>query len=97
MDRDEFEVVDSTGLTDADWLEINHLKKVHKQGGERALDEALSVLIKSDPVRATRVMAAFFPSEMLEAIKDNMAANGLTVDDIREMILKLESGSRHTH
>src|SRR6266404_8032172 len=37
-DDDPFEVVDPSGLSDADWAEINKLQRVYKEGGKRALN-----------------------------------------------------------
>jgi hypothetical protein len=37
---DHLEVVDTTGLTDADWAEINKLKNAYA-GGQKALSAAL--------------------------------------------------------
>jgi hypothetical protein len=85
-----FEVVDSSGLTDADWAEINRLQEVYKTGGRRALDEAMKVLAK-DPVRFTTVIAAFFPDMLREALRDAMAEAGITEDDLQDIARKLES------
>jgi hypothetical protein len=40
------------------------------------------------------VMAAFFPDMIREVIKDSMAERGMTEDDLRELIRKLESPAR---
>ena len=37
-DDDPFEVVDPSGLSDADWAEINKLQQAYKEGGKRALN-----------------------------------------------------------
>jgi hypothetical protein len=47
---DHLEVVDTTGLTDADWAEINKLKNAYDVGGQKALSAALDDLAK-DPSR----------------------------------------------
>jgi hypothetical protein len=46
-----------------------------------------------DPVRSIRVLGAYFPEMIREAIKDQVAEQGMTEDDIRELIRKLESPS----
>jgi hypothetical protein len=54
---------DSSGLTDADWAEINRLKRVYESGGADALDTAFSNLTEIDPIRATVVLEAFLNPE----------------------------------
>jgi hypothetical protein len=90
MPDDPFEVVDISGLTDADWAEINRLQDAYKEGGKRALNKAMAVLAK-DPIRFASVIGAFFPEMIREAIKDAVAEAGLTEEDLREMVRKLES------
>jgi hypothetical protein len=86
---EELGIADTTGLTDADWAEINKLKRAYETGGQSALSKAFQELDK-DPVRAIRVIGAFFPEMVREAIKDAMAENGITIEDIREMLMKTE-------
>jgi hypothetical protein len=90
MEDDPFEVVDSSGLTDADWAEINKLQQAYKEGGKRALNKAIAVLAR-DPIRFVSVIAAFFPDMIREAIRDSVAEAGLTEEDLREMVRKHES------
>jgi hypothetical protein len=78
--------LDSSGLTDADWAEINKLRRAHEGGGQDGLSEAMSKLEKDDPVRYIRVAGAFFPDMVREAIKDSMAEAGITEEDVREMV-----------
>jgi hypothetical protein len=80
---DDFGVVDASELTDADWVEINKQKRALDEGGDKALLKAWQELIKEDPVRASRIMGAFFPERMREALKDAMAENGVTEEDLR--------------
>jgi hypothetical protein len=56
-------------LTDSDWAEINKLKRAFDEGGSKALSNALEEL-KKDPVRTFRIMAAFYPEKLREAVKD---------------------------
>ena len=86
---DDLGVADTSGLTDADWAEINRLKRAYNDGGDKALDRALREL-DDNPVLAIRVLGAFFPEMVGGMIKDAMAANGITEQDLREMIQKLE-------
>ena len=54
----------------------------------------MSKLEKDDPVRYIRVAGAFFPDMVREAIKDSKAEAGITEEDVREMVRKLESPAR---
>ena len=58
MKEEPFEVANVTGLTDADWADINRLKQIHKQGGSKALSKAMDELYK-DPMRACVSWARF--------------------------------------
>jgi hypothetical protein len=90
-ENDELGVVDSIGLTDADRAEINKLKRIHKDGGQEALWAAVNELIEHDPILTMRVLGAFFPNEVREAIKDETAKQGMTEEDLRELRAKLEN------
>jgi hypothetical protein len=85
-------VIDSSALTDADWAEINKLRKAQREG-RRSLVRALDELAK-DLVRYCRVMEALFPGMMRNVLKDAMAERGLTAQDLCEMARKLESPAR---
>src|SRR6266403_955532 len=92
-DDDPFEVVDPSGLSDADWAEINKLQQAYKEGGKRALNKAMAALVK-DPIRYVAVVGAFFPDMIREALKDAAAEVGITDEDIREFARRLESPAR---
>jgi hypothetical protein len=94
---DPLRVVDTTDLTDADWAEINNLKKVYDTAGERALSAALKAVGERDPIRAARVLGAFFPDLVRETIKDRLADMGITGEDLRELIRKLENPNQSRH
>jgi hypothetical protein len=51
------EVVDSSHLTDADWAEINKLKRAYETGGMKALSKAMDELAAGDPIIALHVLA----------------------------------------
>ena len=91
---DELRVVDNSNLTDEDWAKINKLKQCHVDGGAIALSTALGELSTTDPLCYFRIMGAFFPDAVKEAVLDSMADAGITESDIRELLAKSQ-GSRH--
>jgi hypothetical protein len=82
-------IVDSEGLSDADWAEINKLLRAYDVGGSDAFWEAMTELGDKDPIRHVAVAGAFFPDLIREAIRDEMAEQGMTEDDLRELLRKL--------
>jgi len=85
--------VDTSRLTDADWAEINKLRRASEKG-DKAGFAAFKKLFKRDPVRCSRILSAYYPEKMREALKNELAEAGLTEDDLRELLRKAE-GSRH--
>jgi hypothetical protein len=67
--RADFEIVDASLLTDADWTEINKLKRAYEFGSDKAVSKALYELY-IDPERAIRVLGAFHPDMVREAMGD---------------------------
>jgi hypothetical protein len=90
------EVADTSGLRDEDWTEIKKLTDAYETGGQKALSKAMDELA-TDEIRCLRIMSAFFPDIVREKIKDEMAVRGITEEDLREMIRKLESPSIKNH
>jgi hypothetical protein len=84
-ETDDLGIGDTSLLTDSDWAEINKLKRAYDEGGSKALSKALEEL-KKDPVRAFRIMAAFYPEKMREVAKDIIAELGMTEEDFRELL-----------
>jgi hypothetical protein len=62
--------VDTSDLTDADWVEINKLKAAYDNGGPEALSKAFDEL---DPVRCISLMAALYPDMVSEVIREDTA------------------------
>ena len=92
-DRDEeLGIEDTSGLSDADWVEINKLRDAYRTGGQKALRDAWRKLT-DDPISTVRVYGAFFPDKLRNTIKDVMAAEGMTVEDLTEMIEKAKSAA----
>jgi hypothetical protein len=81
-----------SGLSDADWVEINKLRDAYRTSGQNALRDAWRKLT-DDPIRTVRVYGAFFPDKLRNTIKDVMAAEGMTVADLTEMIEKAKSAA----
>jgi hypothetical protein len=57
--EDALGIEDTSGLTDADWAEINKLRRAYDTGGDKELVKAWEIFAQ-DPVRAVRVLGAFF-------------------------------------
>jgi len=55
------------------------------------MSKAMSKLLEADPIRYMNVIAAYFPDMVRELIKDQMAEIGMTEQDLRELVRKLES------
>jgi len=93
MTDEPFEVADPSGLSDADWADINRLRQAYKTGGKDALSEVLEELAQ-DPIRYIRVIGAIFSDVIREAIKDEMADLGIDEEDLRAVLRKIGSPAR---
>ena len=68
-DRDEeLGIEDTSGLSDADRVEINKLRDAYRTGGQKALRDAWRKLT-DDPIRTVRVYGAFFPTSCGSLLK----------------------------
>ena len=85
-------LVDTEGLSDADWAEINKLLRAYDAGGNDAFWEAMNELSDKDPVRYIAVAGAFFPDVVRKIIKDEMAELGMTEQDVRDLFKNLKMG-----
>ena len=100
-EAEDLAIQDTTGLTDADWAEINKLRNAHKNGGAKAVKRVMQQLLAKDVIQYVRVIAAFYPDMVRETIRDQMAEAGITEEDIRELLQKAEqkldgvSGTKH--
>ena len=80
----ELKVVDMSGLTDADWAAIN---KVIRACANRDLELLRDEIDKlGDPARQIKVAMAFLPDLIREALKDEMAEQGITQEDLKEFL-----------
>jgi hypothetical protein len=84
-DQDDLATADTSMLTDADWAEIDELRCAWESGGRKGLWEALDKLRNDDVVRYVTVAAAVIPDMVRNALKDHMAVNGITEEDVEEM------------
>ena len=80
-------------MTDADWATINELHRAYERKGAKGFGIAIEKLA-SDPIRYVRIMGAFFPDMIREAIRDSMAERGITPEDLEELIRKHERPAR---
>ena len=83
---DELGIQDTSGLSDADWAEINKLEMHTKQAVKKPWRAWPK--LTDDPIRTVRVYGAFFPT-----IKDVMAAEGMTREGLKDMIEKAKSAA----
>jgi len=88
------DVVDGSRLIDSDWVEVNRLKRAFDLGGADGLRRSLEELVNSKPIVALRVLAALLPDALCEAIKDGMAAEKGTDEDLRDLVGKYR---QHKH
>jgi hypothetical protein len=91
--RQKLNVVDTSGLTDADWAVVNRVNRAYEAEGIEAFWDELESL--EDSVQAITVASAFFPDLVREAIKDHMAEHGVTIDDLREILRTSENHDRY--
>jgi hypothetical protein len=90
MAKKALEVVNSSGLTDADWIEINKVRRAYERGGWDAFWSELETL-GDDLIVKIKVVGAFFPDAIREAIEDELAESGLALEDLREFLKKNEA------
>ena len=53
--------------------------------------------LAKDPIRFAVVIGALYPDMMREMIQDQMAEAGITEEDLRELIQKLEDAAGPKH
>jgi len=88
VDDDDLGIEGASPLNDADWVAINKLKRAYESNGAPGLNNEIGELMESDPVRAFRVMRAFFPERMREALDDVIAKMRT---DLNEILRHLDS------
>ena len=83
------EVVDTGGLTDADWTAINKVIHAHRARGMDGFWDELEKLGDDNLILQITIVGAFFPEVIREAIKDEMAEQSITVEDLRNLVKRL--------
>src|SRR5262245_15608449 len=85
-------IVDDSGLTDADWAAVNRVNRACELGGATAFWEELEKL--DDISLQLRVLGAFFPELVCEVIEEEMTEHGLTIDDLWKALLGINRFSK---
>ncbi|MET3907617.1 AraC-like DNA-binding protein [Bradyrhizobium sp. S3.3.6] len=80
-------ISDRTGLTDADWLQVNKLRKAYATGGRSALSEALEDFCSQNVTSYIRVLNSILPNKIRETIKADI---GTSTGRYRDMITRLD-------
>ena len=77
------EIVNSSGLTEADWIGINKVRGAYERGGWDAFWSELETL-DDDVMLQITIIGAFFPDVIRTAIKEELAARSVRLKDLRE-------------
>ena len=93
MPENTGDACNSSTLTDADWATINRLRRTYQRMGAKRLSGTLKKLA-ADPIRYVRIMGAFFPNMIREAIRDAMVEQGITPEDLNAIIQKHKMSTR---
>jgi hypothetical protein len=78
------------GSNRADWTVINKVMRACEAGGFNVFWDEIDRLV--DPVLQIRVAKAFFPDLIREALKDEMAEQGITHEDLKEFLTRRPAG-----
>ena len=87
--KSKLEVVDTRGLTDGDWAAINMVIRAHRAGGMDGFWDELEKLGDDNLILQITIVGAFFPDVIREAIKNEMAEQNITVEDLRNLVKRL--------
>ncbi|MCP1766330.1 hypothetical protein [Bradyrhizobium japonicum] len=94
MKNEPLEVVDSSGLLDADWAEINRWRQVLLNTGLDGLAVTIDALSDRDAPQSGRILMALFPNMVREIVRDELASRGISQQDLLDAIRELESPAR---
>ena len=88
--KSKLEVVDTRGLTDADWAAIDKVIRAYRAGGMEGFWDELETFGDDNLILQITIVGAFFPDVIREAIKDEMAEQSITVEDLRNLVKRLD-------
>lgn len=94
MKNEPLEVVDSSGLLDGDWAEINRWRKVLLESGLDGLAVTIDALSDRNAPQSGRILMALFPGMAREIMRDELASRGIIQEDLLDAIRELESPAR---
>ena len=83
----ELEVVNPSGLTEADWIAVNKVRRAYERGGWHAFWSEFETF-GEDLILQIMVLRALFPDVMRKAIKDELAGAGFTLEELPELLKK---------
>jgi hypothetical protein len=66
----DLKTVDTSGLNDVDWAELDTLKAAYETGGEPALAEAQRHLRQRDPICWFKIVRTFYPHLLRKIVGD---------------------------
>lgn len=75
-------------FTDSDRVTLKRLMEVREKRGHEALQSEWKTLVENDLERASHIAFACFPIELVNAVREQMAEAGMTLDDLEESELK---------
>ena len=75
--KSKLEVVDTRGLTDADWAAINKVIRAYRAGGMEGFWDELEEFGDDNLILQITIVGAFFPDVIREAIKDEWQSKAL--------------------
>jgi len=87
--KSKLEVVDTRGLTDADWAAIDKVIRAYRAGGMEGFWDELETFGDGNLILQITIVGAFFPDVIREAIKDEMAEQSITLEDLRNLVKRL--------
>ena len=85
-----FEVVNPSGLTEADWIAVNKVRRAYERGGWDAFWSEFETF-GEDLILQIMVLRALFPNVMRRAIDDELAEAGFTLEEVPKLLKRNEA------
>jgi len=85
--RPVLEVVNPSGLTEADWIAVNKVRRAYERGGWDAFWSEFETF-GDDLMLQIMVLRTLFPDVMRQAIKDELAEAGFTLGELPGLLKK---------